>query len=60
MNEPELKTCPFCGKKAVLLTVYSADGKRAYWAVKCESCKVQTHYEDTKLKAAENWNKRAC
>lgn len=59
MNEPELKYCPFCGKKAVLLVVYSASGGR-YWAVKCESCKAQTHYEDTKPKAVKNWNQRVC
>ena len=50
----ELKPCPFCGSKAMMLS-WKETGE--YW-VQCEECemKTDTHY-DPKI-AALVWNRR--
>jgi len=59
----ELKSCPFCGKKATLVGFKGTIGEKR-WYVHCENsdCKmgnVETCYCDNKKDAIDAWNKRA-
>lgn len=53
----EIKSCQFCGHKAVLMK------DRTGYYIECDngSCEVlpTTWYYDTELEAVEAWNKRA-
>lgn len=61
MKDIELKPCPFCGGKAVLLSniFFSASAE-----VKCKKCGVRTmvykggDYSDVVLLASQAWNRR--
>lgn len=61
MKDIELKSCPFCGGKAVLLSsvFFSASAE-----VRCKKCGVRTieykgwSYSDAVLLASQAWNRR--
>lgn len=57
LTEKELKPCPFCGHKAVLMK------DRVGYYIQCDNglCKVlpTTWYYDTELEAIGAWNRRA-
>lgn len=61
MEKVELKPCPFCGGKAVLLSgaLFSASAE-----VKCKKCGARTivykggNYSDVVLLASQAWNRR--
>jgi hypothetical protein len=45
MNDIELKSCPFCGGKAVLKTSTQYDGQCHYTVkyIECNECYIQTN-----------------
>jgi hypothetical protein len=64
----ELKSCPFCGKKATLTHSYDPDG--CYWAyIKCNGCEVRSRGKWTSVRSdacplfyeevRDEWNTRA-
>ena len=55
----ELKPCPFCGDKAILLHRYISGiaNKKAYW-VKCGKCQSKIQERNSTKKAIEFWNNR--
>lgn len=57
MND-ELKKCPFCGSKAVLMS----DLLDRRWGVVCQNpdaeCNVRLLYCDSKEEAIQQWNRR--
>lgn len=69
MSESKIKSCPFCGGKAIvdsepvplyLCTEQDPDGEYApvaWWCV-CEECGAESAYQKTELKAIEAWNRR--
>jgi Lar family restriction alleviation protein len=57
-REPEVRHCPFCGKKAAVDTLKYAGGKPALYRVQCLECKTATAWYDTEAAAWEAWNKR--
>ncbi len=55
----ELKSCPFCGERAVVKSIHSSGGGRGEWVkVLCENCRVQTHWADSEEEALRVWNSR--
>lgn len=52
MNE-RLKPCPFCGGVAIIYKSKMGD-----YRVECYSCFAHTFFEDSKEKAADEWNRR--
>ena len=56
MNEVELKSCPFCGGKAELLTYDWGYSVREYW-VYC-GCGCELKKKHSKEEAIEDWNTR--
>ena len=52
-----LKPCPFCGSKKVIVYKDSINPKCCF--VFCEGCRVNTADFDTKKEAIEAWNRRA-
>lgn len=63
MKEVELKPCPFCGGRELLLRdVRGMFGRsayaRTYRYIQCRSCFSQTGYYGTKPKTVEAWNRR--
>lgn len=48
----ELKPCPFCGSKSILVT------KPTTWQAWCTSCKAIGPWKIEKRDAIEAWNKR--
>lgn len=61
MSEPNLKPCPFCGGKAMMLPIES---NRTYSMVKCLTCgaesgmvKISAEYSSDEI-AVEKWNRR--
>ena len=59
---PELKPCPFCGKKAIFIKLEYGDGD-AYYGFTCEHwrcpvCRVLPNY-GSEEEAIEAWNRRA-
>jgi Lar family restriction alleviation protein len=70
MKETELKPCPFCGGEAKLIIStstkwFSDDEKTIYFKVRCNSEDAScigtsvNHWEYTKERAVESWNRRA-
>lgn len=53
----ELKPCPFCGGEADFDT-FESDDDVFDFMVKCTRCFASTYYEETKEKAAAEWNER--
>ena len=55
----ELKTCPFCGGKAVMKHVRQIwEPRESYWAA-CQSCHMSGKHYRTEAEAIEAWNTRA-
>lgn len=50
----DLKPCPFCGSKHVVIVFGNGDDH----LVECESCAACGPTEDTRQEAAEAWNRR--
>lgn len=50
----KLKSCPFCGGKAVLISEHF--GKFSVW---CDGCNVRTPPNFDKNKVVQQWNSRA-
>ena len=64
--EMELKPCPFCGNTNLFVGTSDEiheDGDKHNYAVCCDfeqgGCGACGGYELSKIKAVENWNKRA-
>lgn len=49
----ELKPCPFCGSKKIVVK----NGKYAWW-VKCDDCGTEGAIKLKKAVAIEAWNRR--
>ena len=59
---PKLKPCPFCGKKAKVLTwsLFGMKNTKEYYSVSCPGCDINTDNSfTTELKAIKRWNTRA-
>lgn len=52
----ELKTCPFCGRKAELIGVPKTEALK--YVVLCKDC-CNTFPHNTEEEAVEAWNRRA-
>lgn len=52
----DLKPCPFCGEKAVRLSVV----KGVFTCIQCHECRIMLHSQDSSKTEAvvEAWNKR--
>lgn len=57
MKKSELKPCPFCGEKAVVLQHISNYGNR-YYFVTCIDCGNRTEYKNTTQTVMRLWNRR--
>ena len=57
----ELKSCPFCGSKAIVHTWFAVDKKLMY-LVRCENdeCRIQptTDYHVSEEVVVREWNRR--
>lgn len=55
----ELKSCPFCGRKAILAKYQEIDGEHAY-QVYCPDTVIRIHTKwfHTEKEAIEAWNRR--
>lgn len=64
MEKPDLKPCPFCGRKASFSGEYSVNGIKA-WAIYCGkspadfTCGAQVSSIESEEAAIEAWNRRA-
>lgn len=54
----KLKSCPFCGDKAILDEMEFSLPKRRFIWVHCKSCGAQTRQEKTEEDAIKCWNIR--
>jgi len=52
----ELKKCPFCGGKAMLIRAREWYG---YYSVGCSKCGIETNLHDTPAEAIAAWNRRS-
>lgn len=57
MTEPKLKPCPFCNGEAKIYSRH-IDWLLLEHIVRCKKCHCMTDTYDTKVEAAEAWNKR--
>lgn len=57
MKESDLKSCPFCGGKAVVLQHISNYGN-CYYFVTCIACGNRTEYKKTTTTVKKLWNRR--
>lgn len=59
----ELKSCPFCGGKAmchpITMDIMCRDLLHTYWRVRCTECGTQIREETDRDKAIATWNRRA-
>ena len=55
--EIELLPCPFCGKKADMISEIFLG--KMWYKVKCRGCFSQTYAEENPENAAHEWNRRA-
>lgn len=62
---PELKPCPFCGRKPSKVREHKAPSiSTVFYSVACKApdskcgAKPMTHFHTTKEKAIEAWNRR--
>ena len=56
MRNEELKPCPFCGSKRII--IYDRGNNKGKFAI-CTECKVSTNVADREEDAVYLWNKRA-
>lgn len=59
----DLKPCPFCGSKSIILWEVKPDEATAFqgeslWCVFCESCEAEGPHKTTATVAASGWNCR--
>lgn len=61
MIDNELKPCPFCGFKGVIVEIKYHDFDVVYYHVECLDCGAETHNFRcvTKEEAIEVWNRRS-
>ena len=59
MISVELKSCPFCGGKAIVNTVPRFIEKYTVFNVGCRRCGATGCNYSTKKEAAEAWNRRS-
>lgn len=52
----ELKPCPFCGNKNLIVADYPKPP--SYWSIRCERCGCQIGDQGTLEAAIEQWNHR--
>ena len=59
MKNKEIKPCPFCGARAILLSNYNHSNGRNYFFITCDECGVETPriYQKPDY-AVECWNRR--
>lgn len=60
MDKTKLKSCPFCGGKAVMERGFISSWSRGYiccW-VRCDRCEVGTNTYETEAEAINVWNRR--
>lgn len=58
-NLQQLKPCPFCGEKAVVLWRDSMDSQELLASVECVKCTAKTETNcKSREEAVEAWNKR--
>lgn len=54
-----LKTCPFCGRDAIMETFTTAMEKKPRFRVRCSSCWCMTDWDAWSIdEAARRWNER--
>jgi len=56
--EGELKPCPFCGCKAVLLTEHDAEGGFENYNIRCKGCYTRIGWYSEEQHAIAAWNRR--
>lgn len=55
----ELKTCPFCGGKAILIVERYDDEFDKWYRAECENrCVIQYNSSESESEAIKTWNKR--
>lgn len=59
MNREELKPCPCCGGKAIVVQDYNYNADVLYW-IECSECDLRTSefYSENRRKMVDVWNKR--
>lgn len=56
---PDMKPCPFCGKKPIMIDTGNHFPRTYYRLICPKNCCMQSKLYDTKRKAITDWNRRA-